>query len=218
MTSRLARPSMAERKPVKRLVALLAALALFCAACSTTTVIVVHTNASAVLVIHPVASSPYGTIKPTALARPNAELRDLAWTQWSATLAVGHGTASVNGRVVPVTVRLAHVIDRQFTNLSETFGGTTNPVQGTGYTGSQGGTKTTVPAASGPILVIHVVYPASTYGVIQPTELASGFSQAGRIVSLTWSSWNKTSAVGHGMEEGTTVFPIAVRERSPTHR
>ena len=207
MVRRLQLLTVAGHRPVMGVVGLLGVLALICAACSTTTVIVVHTTSPAVLVIHPDAGSPYGTVKPTALARPNADLRDLAWTQWSATLAVGRGTIAIGERAVPVTLRFAHVIDDQFTSLAETYGETTDTLQGTGYTGSHGGTKTTVPAVSGPILVIHVVFPASTYGVIRPADLAAGPSQTGQIVNLKWSSWNETSAIGHGMEEGDGCLP-----------
>jgi hypothetical protein len=200
-------PGSAGRWGIVKAVALLAALTALGAACSTTTVIVIHEAPNAVVVIRPDGGTPYGTVKPTALTRLDAGLDHLAWTKWSATAAVGHGTILVNAQTVPVTLRFSQVIDHQFTDLTEIYDGTSNPVQGAGYTGSQGGTKTTAPPASGPILVIQVVYPPSTYGVIQPTGLASGPSQTGRIVNLTWSSWSESGAVGHGMVEGDDCLP-----------
>jgi hypothetical protein len=95
-----------------------------------------------VLVVHPdVVPGPrdYGVIRPTGIglsADVNNQIRDLVWSSWTTTDALGAGSrvrddcvpdcAAGKITMIPDVVKLSAVQNGRFTQMSETYGGKTD--------------------------------------------------------------------------------------------
>ncbi|HEY4024037.1 MAG TPA: hypothetical protein VGM75_35500 [Pseudonocardiaceae bacterium] len=117
-----------------------------------------------VLVIYPdVVSGPrdYAVIRPTVLgmaADINAQIRNITWTSWTSSGALGHGSRAVDdcnpdcadGRItyIPETVTLSDVVGGRFMSLTETYNNQTltssAPIEEP--LSSEGGTRAPLPA------------------------------------------------------------------------
>ena len=98
------------------------------------------------LVVHPLTGeADYGVIKPTDIAYSidvNATIKDISWTSWTATGATGKGSrvhddcnpncASGKITLIPTTITLSNPVGGQFTSLTETAGGKSQTLTGTG--------------------------------------------------------------------------------------
>lgn len=112
-----------------------------------------------VLVVHPLTGeADYAVVRPAEIAYSidvNATIKDITWTSWTATSAVGRGSHvqddckpdCATGKIVlaPTIITLTDPVGGQFTSLTETVGGKSQTVTGSGLIEGAGANPTKLP-------------------------------------------------------------------------